>query len=90
MTIFVRMAEQRVHKKRPVLSVSTITAKGPRPYQEDTFFTEDLGRGRILLGVFDGHGGDEVSKKCAAEAPDIMRRLLTEYPCDHAIALRKL
>jgi serine/threonine protein phosphatase PrpC len=78
------------HNKTPILSVSTITAKGPRQYQEDTYFTEDLGRGRILLGVFDGHGGDDVSKMCATEAPIIMRRLLAEYPCDHSIALRKL
>lgn len=76
--------------RKPLLAVSTITAKGPRPYQEDTYFTEDLGRGRILLGVFDGHGGDEVSRKCAAEAPLIMRRLLAEFPYDHSIALRKL
>jgi serine/threonine protein phosphatase PrpC len=74
----------------PTISVYTITAKGPRPYQEDTFFTEDLGKGRILLGVFDGHGGDDVSKKCAAESSMRMHRLLAENPGDPGLALRKL
>lgn len=75
---------------KPTISVCTVIAKGPRPYQEDTYFTEDLGKGRILLGVFDGHGGDDVSKKCAAESPARMQRLLAENPGDPGLALRKL
>jgi len=43
------------------MNITAATAKGQRPYQEDTFINVELPQGR-LLGVFDGHGGDEASK----------------------------
>src|SRR5258708_37754680 len=36
------------------------SAQGKRPYQEDRYFIADVPDGTIF-GVFDGHGGDEVS-----------------------------
>jgi serine/threonine protein phosphatase PrpC len=40
---------------------TTATAKGHRSYQEDRFFTF-VSEAGTLLGVFDGHGGDECSE----------------------------
>jgi serine/threonine protein phosphatase PrpC len=43
------------------MNITTATAKGQRPYQEDTFIAQFMEQG-TLLGVFDGHGGDEASQ----------------------------
>ena len=72
------------------VNVRTVTAQGPREYQEDTFFTHDMGKGRLLMGVFDGHGGDQVAKKCAELAPKLLPLLLDSYPGDTGVALRML
>jgi len=46
------------------------TAKGLRPYQEDRAFVSIMPEG-TLFAVFDGHGGDEVSKLACDELPGI-------------------
>jgi serine/threonine protein phosphatase PrpC len=43
------------------MNITTASAKGQRPYQEDTSINVELPQGR-LLGVFDGHGGNEASQ----------------------------
>lgn len=71
------------------IKATTVTAKGPRENNEDTYCVENLGRGRILLGVFDGHGGREVAAMCAELAPKILAKLL-QFETDVAVALRAL
>jgi serine/threonine protein phosphatase PrpC len=46
---------------RKIMNITTATAKGARPYQEDTFINLQISQG-TLLGVFDGHGGPEASE----------------------------
>ena len=48
--------------------ITTATAKGRRPYQEDRILWSSVPEG-TLFGVFDGHGGDEVAAFLAAELP---------------------
>jgi serine/threonine protein phosphatase PrpC len=48
-----------------------VTAKGPRPANEDTYCVEEIGKGRIFAGVFDGHGGSAVAELCAKLAPGL-------------------
>lgn len=43
------------------MKITKATAKGTRSYQEDTSVIAELPQG-TLLGVFDGHGGDEASQ----------------------------
>ena len=45
-------------------TVTTATAKGPRPYQEDRFVALTREE-RSLLAVLDGHGGAGVAEYCA-------------------------
>lgn len=49
--------------------ITTATAQGRRPYQEDRSFVFETAEG-VLLGVFDGHGGDEVSSLLAQMVPN--------------------
>jgi len=48
--------------------ITTATAQGRRPYQEDRSFVYAVPEG-TLLGVFDGHGGDSVASCLCAEFP---------------------
>lgn len=48
--------------------ITTATAQGRRPYQEDDYFWTEIPEG-VLMGVFDGHGGDEVSDILAEMFP---------------------
>src|SRR5208282_1180178 len=50
--------------------ITSATAKGLRPYQEDRFFMSAMQEG-TLVGVFDGHGGDDVSHLASQEFPAI-------------------
>lgn len=43
------------------MNITVATAKGSRSYQEDTLINVQMSQG-TLLGVFDGHGGDEASQ----------------------------
>lgn len=47
---------------------SYATAQGRRPYQEDRFLIDAEPEG-TLIGVFDGHGGDEVAQVLSEEFP---------------------
>mmetsp|Transcript_7854 Transcript_7854/g.13503 ORF Transcript_7854/g.13503 Transcript_7854/m.13503 type:complete len:475 (+) Transcript_7854:108-1532(+) len=46
-----------------VLSYGQSTFQGQRDYQEDTLAAVTTPGGPLAVGVFDGHGGDEVSKE---------------------------
>lgn len=52
-------------------AVSTATAQGRRPYQEDRFFTFSSAEG-LCFGVFDGHGGDTVADIAQEEFPGML------------------
>lgn len=58
------------------MSIATASKKGSRYHQEDRFFaytpTDDMGG--LLLGVLDGHGGDEVSTLLEQLLPIIWQR----------------
>ena len=53
------------------------TAKGLRPYQEDRAFVSIMPEG-TLFAVFDGHGGDEVSKLACDELLEFSRMKLVK------------
>ncbi len=47
------------------MNITMATARGARGYQEDTYLNVQMSQETLqgtLLGVFDGHGGDEASK----------------------------
>jgi len=58
-------------------SVTSATAKGQRPYQEDRLFTSTMEEG-TLIAVFDGHGGDEVSHLASEKLPSIFAAEIAE------------
>lgn len=53
---------------------------GGRPYQEDTYIA-DVSIGDIynLFGVFDGHGGSDISEFLSENAPDFISKSILEY-----------
>ena len=68
--------------------VSTASHKGLRPYQEDRLFTASYAQG-VLLAVFDGHGGHEVSHFASEEFPGIFANEITEPKAKPRTALKK-
>jgi len=70
---------------RPVTSAS---AKGQRPYQEDRLFVATYEQG-TLIGVFDGHGGSEVSQTAVTELPGFFADLISEPKAKPRTALSK-
>lgn len=59
-----------------------------RPYQEDRFFTCGCPKG-LLIGVFDGHGGEYVSHYASEKFPGIFADEITEPKATPRIALKK-
>lgn len=57
------------------MKITSETAKGKRPYQEDRFIREEFLEG-TLLGVFDGHGGEEVAQIASELFPTLFRAAL--------------
>ena len=68
--------------------ITTATAKGRRSYQEDRLFTSTMDQG-TLVGVFDGHGGDEVSYLVSEELPEIFADEISEEDVTPHSALEK-
>lgn len=54
----------KVYRERLRTIAGTHRVIGTRPYQEDTYYNSKDGR---FFGVFDGHGGDQISKFLANE-----------------------
>jgi protein phosphatase 2C len=53
--------------------------QGLRPYMEDTYSTDSITSGSYaLLGVYDGHGGAEVSAVCKQAFPAYMELILKQ------------
>jgi serine/threonine protein phosphatase PrpC len=67
----------------------SITAKGPRPYQEDRYVVEQVCKNHLVMGVFDGHGGYQVAEMCAGESAKTLKDVLRTQP-DVAIGIRML
>ena len=67
---------------------TSATHKGQRPYQEDRFFTVSCPKG-LLIGVFDGHGGEHVSHLASEEFPGIFADEITEPKATPRKALKK-
>lgn len=72
-------------KLKPTTSA---THKGQRPYQEDRLFTCSCPKG-LLIGVFDGHGGERVSHFASEEFPGIFADEITEPKATPRTALKK-
>jgi serine/threonine protein phosphatase PrpC len=68
--------------------ISTATHKGARPYQEDRFCTVSCEHG-MLLAVFDGHGGEQVSHLASEELPGIFADEITEPKATPRVALKR-
>lgn len=56
--------------------ITQATAKGNRSYQEDTHVSLVIPDKGVLFGVFDGHGGYEVSAYCARNVEGMFMRSL--------------
>lgn len=66
--------------KRVGVDVRTIKAQGPRENMEDCSCVQAIDNGRVVMGVFDGHGGIDVAQMCADETPKILKQLLKMNP----------
>jgi|SRR5271157_3508011 len=69
--------------------VSSASAKGQRPYQEDRLFVATYEQG-TLIAVFDGHGGNEVSKLAEVEIPGFFADEISEPKATPRKALKKV
>lgn len=76
-------------RRKVGVDVRSIKAKGPRPYMEDYTCIGEVGKDKLLIGVFDGHGGEDVAKMCSTRTIPIMKTLLQSIP-DVAVCLRQL
>lgn len=70
------MEEGQEKLKSPSLSTSVFTTKGRRLKMEDTIFCSSDGR---FIGVFDGHGGSDVSTLLRAKIWPTFRSQLAEH-----------
>jgi serine/threonine protein phosphatase PrpC len=72
-------------KIKPTTSATHV---GLRGYQEDRFFTVSCPKG-LLIGVFDGHGGQQVSHLASEKFPGIFADEITEPKATPRTALKK-
>jgi len=64
-----------------IFSVSL--AQGHRPYMEDTFIVEEIKRFNKrykCFGIFDGHGGDSISKLCKERFRSVLHKEMEAGP----------
>lgn len=72
-----------------MVTYTTVTDIGYRPYQEDRFANEILLPGYTFCGVFDGHGGDSISELCAKNFPTIIKQGIQDIPYDLSFVINK-
>ena len=66
-------------KKEPLsLRVKIAEDQGPRPTMEDAHFMQKLDSGNVLTGVFDGHGGYQISEYANNRFPALFSFYLQE------------
>lgn len=65
------------------------TSQGPRSYNEDRHCIERVGNDKLVMAVFDGHGGYALAEMCAKKTP-LMLQALLETNNDVDVALFKL
>lgn len=82
-----RLLQKRTQKVN--LEIKTIKAQGPRATMEDRCCVNSFGGDKILVGVFDGHGGDQVAQMCIEKACVKLVQLASGNP-DMSENLRKL
>lgn len=72
------------------LKTNVLTSQGPREYMEDTYSVQKVGWKKNIefLGVFDGHGGDEVSKRCESSFASLITHSLLRFPGDMPVVIR--
>ena len=68
------------------MKISVASEKGLRDYQEDVYLFEQLKDG-VLVGVFDGHGGDRTAKMAAKLFREIFPAKLKMVPGEPDVAL---
>jgi serine/threonine protein phosphatase PrpC len=68
----------------PKLHTSVALTQGRREYMEDTYAQEEN-----IMGVFDGHGGDQVAKMCASIFIHTLKQELKLTP-EPSIAIREV
>jgi serine/threonine protein phosphatase PrpC len=71
-----------------IKNLTYATDKGKRSTQQDTFIHVFDERYGALLGVFDGHGGDEASKMCAKHIPSHFFECMPVYKNNAEQSLR--
>lgn len=71
------------------MNISIASEKGLRPYQEDEIFVQHLTNG-VFVGVFDGHGGDGVSKLASKLFQKLFPTELLAMPDNPSAVLEKV
>ena len=59
---------------------STAVNQGRRPYQEDTHANQQLTPSHNFFGIFDGHGGGQVSAMCCQMFPEVIKQGILDTP----------
>ena len=69
--------------------IGIATLQNKRQYMEDTYVVSPLKSPcSFMVGVFDGHGGDEVAKICRENFKEVLQQSLVTYTHDINIAIR--
>jgi serine/threonine protein phosphatase PrpC len=72
------------------MNITQFSAQNRRPYQEDRSFIKKFMNGDILLGVFDGHGGELVAEYAATHTSSLFRAIDIETKKDPQETLSQL
>lgn len=67
--------------------VSVVSIQNKRQYMEDTYSIKKLKNNQFLCAVFDGHGGDAVSKLCRDAFADILYQSMLTCANDMSVSI---